>query len=101
MPVFAQDLPTSWQQSTSVAAVKLVIREKFGNQKYDATFVVTAPDGKKFSRSVEVLPEEWGVVFFPHDFDGADEIAGKYKWVASVNGEKVIGGSFTSELGEK
>jgi len=84
---------TTWQMSQSASA-QLGIRDKEGTRgHYDAQFTITAPDGKKYSKTVAVDGAEWGIVSFPDDFDTLPR-TGRFSWVCVVGGEPVLRGGF-------
>jgi hypothetical protein len=85
--------PNTWQMSQT-ASVELGIRNSQGAvEPYEADFIVTTPDGKKFTRTIVVEGKEWGMVSFPEDFDTYPR-TGRFSWVCVVNGEKVLRGQF-------
>jgi hypothetical protein len=87
----------SWQVSQSASA-ELSIRDKSGTtNSYEAEFIVTAPDGKKFNREIIVEGKDWGTVSFPDDFDTFPR-TGRFSWVCMVNGEMVSRGRFRLTL---
>ncbi len=82
--VAATDDVHVWQFSNSLA-VRLGARDKFGESSFRAHFIVTAPDGTEYTSTTTVLDDEFGYVYFPHDFQTALKKPGNYSW-ACYNG---------------
>jgi hypothetical protein len=90
----------TWQSSTS-SVVQLGIRDKnavLGD--YKATFKVTAPDGKLYTKEIAVKGDSFEYVLFPTDFDSYMQ-SGNYTWVCLVAGKTVLKGKFSHNFGSK
>jgi len=82
-----------WQQSQSVL-VELGVRDKYGRLgSYNALFVVTSPDGNQYRTKRRLSGDEFGYVYFPHDF-GTYAKPGTYSWECIVGGNAVVSGRF-------
>jgi hypothetical protein len=86
-----------WQVDEG-ASIKLGVRDKFSVLgRYSATFIVTAPNGKKFYKSIDVEGDQWGDVVYPDDFKQSRTVAtsGLHTWECVVNGEIALRGKFS------
>ncbi|GEM_PF-1346879 len=82
------------------AIIQLGVWDKggeYGGRAYEATFIVTAPNGKKATAEA-IGSDDWIYVNFPDDFEGQGNInyskLTNYKWVCVVKGKTVASGSF-------
>lgn len=93
-PSAAQTWQYSAQPSNQIGRqFEMGIRSKFGETPYWATFIVTGPTGRAWSRTVRVRADNWGHATFPRDF-GARGRAGRYRYVIVVNGRIAISEAF-------
>ena len=98
-PVAAQSWQYSFQPSNQVGPTyRMGIRSKFGETTYWATFIVTHPDGRAFSRTIRVQGDAWGWLTYPQDFRAAppagQNSAGQYSYVIVVGGKIAISAKF-------
>ena len=81
-----------WQYSAQVKVARsfqMAIRSKFGETTYWATFIVTARNGRAWSRTIRVDADNWGNLTFPRDFR-APIAPGQYRYIIVVNGKIAI-----------
>lgn len=92
-----------WQSSVT-PKVELGVRDKYAEpgQRFQAVFIVTGPDGVDYSKTIDVLGNEFAIVNFPaYDFtDAQGEFLAyarpgvTYKWQVKVGHRRVAGGRF-------
>ena len=101
--IFASDIcGQSWQSSLSNnEPIRLAIRDKYGKEVYEATFIVRAPDNDEtFIKQIRIRADDWGEVFYPSDFDGANETVHAlsqrqfFEWECLVKGKRALSGTF-------
>jgi hypothetical protein len=83
----------TWQESVT-QSIEIGIRDKWGDSRYVAEFIVTSASGKSFVKKIQVDADEFATVIFPKDFNQYGT-KGKYTWKVKVNGEIAIKGKFT------
>ena len=93
-PAAAQTWQYSYQPDNRIGRdFRIGIRSKFGETAYWATFIVTAPGGRDFSRAIRVVGDAWGHLTYPRDF-GAPYRAGAYSYVIVVGGKVALRARF-------
>jgi hypothetical protein len=82
----------TFQQRSAVEKDKIAtfaVRNPNGEGKYEAVFVVTAPDNTLYERKKDGINDEWLEVVFPIDFNAKDVKPGKYEWKCIIK-KKVV-----------
>jgi hypothetical protein len=93
-PAGAQSWQYSYQPDNRIGReFRIGIRSKFGETPYWATFIVTAPGGRDFSRTIRVVGDAWGHLTYPRDF-GAPARPGAYTYVIVVGGKVALSAKF-------
>ncbi len=93
-PAIAQSWQYSFQPSNQIGSqFQIGIRSKFGETAYWATFIVSAPGGQAYSRTIRVSADNWGYLTYPRDFR-APARAGAYRYVIVVSGKIAIRAKF-------
>jgi hypothetical protein len=87
----------TWLESTGLKGqmIELGVCDKNDTYPaYQATFIVSGPDGQRYQAVKQVVSaqDSWGFVFFPRDFRPIPQKlkAGTYSWKCVVKGHTVI-----------
>jgi len=83
----------TWQFSSS-PLISFGVRNKFGNYKYTANFVVHAPNDKIYYCAQDGHGDDFVYSFFPNSYKGAYFTPGEYVWECYVNGNKIASKEF-------
>jgi len=91
-------LPASGFLQSASTIIQLGVWDKMGVSKTNnATFIVTAPNGKQYKAEKSEPLDDWVYASFPEDFSPYPEntsVFTTYSWKCVVDGKNIAGGIF-------